>query len=224
MKIIDTECNSFLSNTSLLRGEQVFTSLLFYDGQFLYLEEHLERLIQGAKFFFPLRSWEKTKEEIRDYLYQKIETTDPQNYYCRLTIIDDSFFLIFKVHELSANSLSLTSGFQIKTPNLRPSYLKLGQYADSVLELKNAKNKKFDDVVFYDNSGFITETSTSNIFLVNPAGEIKTPYSSSMVLAGVLRSQIMKSLKVREANLTRFRFRKCTRNLDIKFYQRNSFY
>jgi branched-subunit amino acid aminotransferase/4-amino-4-deoxychorismate lyase len=52
MKLIEQDTASILSNTSLLRGESVFTSILYYKNQFIFLDEHLERLFQGANYLF----------------------------------------------------------------------------------------------------------------------------------------------------------------------------
>jgi len=201
VKILDNDNNQFLANSSLLKGEQVFTSLLFFEGKFLFLSDHLDRLLKGAAFLFTQYHWESHKIEIEEYLLQKMKNHSG-NYYCRLTIVDDYFFVIVKEHQPVETSIKLIKAVQVKTPNLRPSFLKLGQYADSFLELKRAQEMGADEIVFFDQDHFATETSTSNIFVLLQSGKFVTPYLSSMVLGGILRSQLCKSLTVEEANIT----------------------
>lgn len=197
MKILDSKNNSIFETTSLLRGEQVFTSMLFWEGKFLFIDEHLERLIKGASFFFPKDNWENKLPIIKDYLELQKRTL-LGNFYCRLTISDDNFFVIFKDHEISQLQVSLERAFQTKTPSLRPSYLKLSQYADSVLELRQTHA---DDIVFFDQENFVTEASTSNIFVITKSEQIMTPKLSSTVLDGIIRSKICKKLNIAEQNI-----------------------
>lgn len=201
MNILDNDNNQFLANSSLLRGEQVFTSLLFFQGKFLFLSEHLDRLVKGAAFLFPKYRWESHKNELKEHLLHKMKNYSG-NFYCRLTIVDDYFFVILKEHIPVETSVKLIRALQIKTPNLRPSFLKLGQYADSFLELKRAEEMGAGEIVFFDQDSFATETSTSNIFVLLRSGKLVTPYLSSTVLDGILRSQLCKTLTVEEANIT----------------------
>lgn len=202
MKILDTNSDSFLSNNSLLRGEQVFTSLLFREGKLLFCKEHLTRLMKGAAFLFPQHHWPDYEHEIYDHVLKKVKEVEKKNYYCRLTIIDDCFFMILKEHTVTEINISLINAFQVKTPTLRPSFLKLSQYADSLLELRKANEVKASDVIFFDQMNFLTEASTSNVFVVKNTGELVTPYLSSMVLDGILRTQLIKNFQVKEQNIT----------------------
>lgn len=201
MKILDTQSNQFITKTSLLRGEQVFTSLLFYEEKLLFWDQHLARLIKGASFLFPQHNWPGFAAEINDYVLNQVNKLN-KNYYCRLTIIDDNFFMIKNEHSESDQNIKITKAFQIKTPSLRPEYLKLGQYADSLLELRRVNKANATDVVYFDHENFLTEASTSNIFVVKNTGKIVTPPVSSMVLDGVLRSLLCKKFEIIEENIT----------------------
>jgi branched-subunit amino acid aminotransferase/4-amino-4-deoxychorismate lyase len=198
VKILETKNYPILENSSFLRGEQVFTSMLFYNGKFLFFNEHIERLIKGAAFLFPLHNWEGERLNIKSYLEIKTKELSG-DFYCRLTIVEDYFFTIVKPHELAPLNISLAKAFQIKTPSIKPSYLKLSQYADSHLELKQTKS---DDIIYFDQNSFVTEASTSNIFVVLKSGKIITPYLSSMVLEGILRKKLLQKLNIIEQNIT----------------------
>lgn len=201
MKILDTESNQFITNSSLLRGEQVFSSLLFYEGKLLFFDQHLARLIKGATFLFPQHNWPAFAREIKDHVLAQVHNLN-KNYYCRLTIIDDTFFIVKKEHAASDIEVKTVKAFQVKTPSLRPSYLKLSQYADSLLELRRANSADATDILYFDHHNFLTEASTSNLFVVKSSGEIVTPYVSSMVLDGILRTQLCTTIPVVEENIT----------------------
>lgn len=201
MKILDTQSNQLIANNSLLRGEQVFTSLLFFNGKLLFFDQHIARLIKGASFLFPQHNWSDHIGKIKDYVLNQVAKLN-DNSYCRLTIVDDTFFMISNDHLTSDMEVKISKSFQIKTPSLRPSYLKLSQYADSFLELRKANEIYASDVIYFDHNNFLTEASTSNVFILNKNGKLITPYLSSMVLDGILRSKLCKKFEILEGNIT----------------------
>jgi branched-subunit amino acid aminotransferase/4-amino-4-deoxychorismate lyase len=201
LKILDLENYPFLKNSSLLRGEQVFTSMLFYNGKLLFFQQHLTRLLKGASFLFPQHKWDSLEEEIRIYVIEQVKKFEPINYYCRLTIVDDYFFMIYSEHIESDPTLAIDKAIQLKTPSLKPDYLKLGQYAESLLELRHVSSKNKDDIAFYDQNNFLTEASTSNVVIVKNNGEMATPHLSSMVLAGILRAGLLTKFSIKEENI-----------------------
>jgi branched-subunit amino acid aminotransferase/4-amino-4-deoxychorismate lyase len=176
--------------------------MLFYEGKLLFFNDHLVRLIKGASFLFPLCDWQNHQRDIFDYVQSEVKKLSKGNYYCRLTIVDDFFFMTIKEHVVSDRHVSLLKAIQVKTPSLRPSFLKLSQYADSFLELRQASLSHADDVLFFDNNNYVTEATTSNVFIVKINGEIVTPALSSMVLEGVLRSQLIQQLHAVETIIT----------------------
>jgi branched-subunit amino acid aminotransferase/4-amino-4-deoxychorismate lyase len=198
VKILETKDFPILEMNTLLRGDQVFTSMLFFNGKIIFFHEHIERLIKGAAFLFPKYNWEDEGHNIKAYLETKTKDLSG-NFYCRLTIFEDNFFTIFKAHDPAAITLSLAKAFQIKTPSLRPPYLKLSQYAESHLELRQTKA---DDIIYFDQHNFLTEASTSNVFVVLKSGKIITPYLSSMVLDGIIRAKLLQKINIFEQNIT----------------------
>ena len=202
MKILDIENDLLINDGALLRGEQVFTSLLFYEGKFLFLQKHLERLFQGAHYLFPEVNWPQYKIDIEKYVLLKIKNLNNQNYYCRLTIVGNYFFMKTKQHLPAPSEINLINAYQMRTPSLRPSYLKFSQYADSFLEKKKAQLHGANDIIYFDDKHFLTEASTSNIFVVESDHSISTPYLSSMVLSGIMRSKLCDYFSIKEKNIT----------------------
>jgi 4-amino-4-deoxychorismate lyase len=200
--ILDASIHSFLGNKSFLCGEQVFTSLLFHKGRPLFLSEHIQRLIKGASYLFPDCNWPHFENDIHAHVLNELKG-ETRDCYCRLTIVNDNFFVVKKSHEVSNQNISLTTAFQVKTANLKPSFLKLSQYAETFLELKHANISQVTDIIFFDSNNLLTEASTSNVFIVKNDGELMTPNLSSMVLDGILRQQLMLEFKIIQKNITK---------------------
>lgn len=197
MKILSKEVAQFYQISSLNRGHLVFTSLIAKDGRLLFLDCHIERLLKGASFLFPEFKWQEHYLEIKKYI-EEIFKQDCSNFYFRLTIFDDCLHLEKKVFEEHVDSLKVTTALKIKSISYMPSFLKSSNYLEADLELRQARLKNFDDVIFFDNDQMLTEATTSNIFVVMSDGMIKTPPLSSMVLDGVIRQNLLKELEKKD--------------------------
>lgn len=198
MKILPNQLAQHYQVPSLQRGHSVFTSFISQGGKILFLDSHLERLLTGADFLFPSAEWILSFEKIKHYVeseFSKLISEMHVEYYFRLTLFDDSFYLQYRELGNSKLSLKLTRALKIKTPDLIPSFLKLSNYVESDLELVRAKLKGFDDIVFFDIDQNVTEASTSNIFIVTLDATILTPAPSSMILDGITRKKLFQKLK-----------------------------
>ncbi len=194
MKILTSEIAQHYQISSLQRGHLIFSSFISVNGKILFLDSHLERLVKGADFLFPNLGWPQNSQKIKNYVlqyFQEINDHSFTNFYFRLTLFDDSLYLQHRRSEVFSDSINLTTAVKIKTPSLIPEYVKFSNYVESDIEIVRARFKNFDDIVYLDNSQHITEASTSNIFIVNNNGVIKTPKPSSMILDGIVRKQLL---------------------------------
>ncbi|MEO7109045.1 MAG: branched-chain amino acid transaminase, partial [Polyangiaceae bacterium] len=83
----------------------------------------------------------------------------------------------------------------------------MGQYTNSVLAKREAKLGGYDEAIMLDASGYVSEASGENIFLVKN-GVLHTPDLSSSILEGITRDTIIQlareeKLEVRESRVTR---------------------
>jgi branched-subunit amino acid aminotransferase/4-amino-4-deoxychorismate lyase len=201
MKILSNELAQHYQITSLQRGSCPFSSFIAKNGKILFLDSHLERLLLGAHFLFPYSGWLTCHEKLKEYVESelaKLSLEIQDERYFRLTIFDEYLYLQNRELTLSSLTVKMTTALKIKTPGPLPSFVKLSNYVESDLELKNAKNKNFDEVIFFDNFQNVTEASTSNVFIVTTDGHILTPPPSSMILDGITRKKLI--LKLRENN------------------------
>ncbi len=83
----------------------------------------------------------------------------------------------------------------------------MGQYTNSVLAKREAKLGGYDEAIMLDASGYVSEASGENIFLVKQ-GVLHTPDLSSSILEGITRDTIIQlareeKLEVHEGRVTR---------------------
>ncbi len=82
-----------------------------------------------------------------------------------------------------------------------------GQYVNSVLAKREALKAGYDEAIMLEPSGHVAEASGENIFIVQK-GILKTPPTSSSILAGITRDSIIRiahdlGVDVRESSFTR---------------------
>jgi branched-subunit amino acid aminotransferase/4-amino-4-deoxychorismate lyase len=193
MKILNQEQAKNYQIPSLNRGHIVFTSLVQINQKILFLNSHLERLLKGADFLFPQFNWKSELGTIRDAVIKELSLTN-ENVYLRLTIFDDVLHIEKKSHEVADENVKLMKAFKLKTQSLFPDFLKQSNYLESDLELRKAKEKGFDDVLYFDVEGNIAEATSSNIFIVTAEGILKTNPASSYVLRGITREKLSECL------------------------------
>lgn len=187
MKILLSENIPIHQSSSFNRGAWTFTSLITNSNKFLFLEDHLERLFRGAEFLYPGLFLKNSKSELSEFLQTHFR---PQSYY-RISLIDDEISVLIKPHDPKPDYVNLARAKSRKTLSLIPAYLKTPNYLLGDLEIKEALKLEFEDVIFYDYENFAQEATTSNIFLVNTDRSITTPPTSSMVLEGVMRKNLL---------------------------------
>jgi len=82
---------------------------------------------------------------------------------------------------------------------------KTGNYLRSVLALKQAQKEGFQDVLWTNSEGELTEASTANIFLLCRQGdlvEIATPSSNSGLLLGITRETLINIFNMSQIPVT----------------------
>lgn len=72
-------------------------------------------------------------------------------------------------------------------------------YASPMTAKKRARAEGYDEIVLVDEDGHVAEGPTTNLFIVNDAGELLTPLSEK-VLLGVTRSSVIEIAKAEGVN------------------------
>jgi branched-chain amino acid aminotransferase len=98
------------------------------------------------------------------------------------------------------------SSYEKPNPNSTPVDVKItGNYVNSVLAISEAKKNGFDEAILMDMNGYVSESTSANIF-IEKDGKLFTPQKGN-IMAGITRSTVMQIAKqldfeVIEKNIT----------------------
>jgi len=184
-------------------GDSLFETLLVRDGAAMYLAAHLERLELSARLLgMPL-----ARGELESALQQALPALPWPTARLRLTLgrgdqaglafASGSRLLLLASDYHGPTAEQREAGLQLVTaPNRRVNpldhlpQLKRGNYADCLYAWNHARSRGADEALFVTDSGELLEGATSNLFVLR-GDELVTPPTGSLVLAGVVRQQLL---------------------------------
>jgi branched-chain amino acid aminotransferase len=194
----------------LLYGDGVFEGIRAYDGVIFRFKEHLDRLYSSAKSIrlqIPL-----SPEEMTNAVVETIKRNDLRDAYIRLVVtrgkgdlgVDPrkcktpSVFVITEYVDPTYGTVAKQKGITVIISSVRRDMvdattheIKSLNYLNSVLAKLEATDAGADDALMLDRSGFVSEATTTNIFIVKD-GDIFTPTTAAGILPGVTRKRVMK--------------------------------
>jgi len=179
-------------------GRGIFETILCKEKP-IYLEEHLQRL---KKDMLELNLQPLVEEKfLRDHL-SKLEI---KNKVLKITVTPLNIIItereIAYKNDDYKKGMSLTISKVRRNSTSRLASIKSTCYIENIIEKENAKKLGYDDVIFLNEKGNVTETSCANIFMIKN-NEIFTPNSEDGLLKGIIRDKIMKKFKVTEKSIT----------------------
>lgn len=178
-------------------GRGVFETILCIDKP-VFFNEHIERLKKSMEKIglIPL------EEEI---LRAKIDNLDIQDKVLKITVTPLNIIIterkINYKEEDYKRRMTLTISKVNRNSTSRLCYIKSTCYIENLLEKENAKKIGYDDVIFLNENGYVTETSCANIFIVKNK-EIFTPKISDGLLDGIIRRKIIEHCDIKEKSIT----------------------
>jgi len=181
----------------LFFGRGVFETILWKDGP-VFLDEHLERL-RLSMLEIGLLSLEENK--LREYL----DKLCIRNKGVKITVTPLN--IIITQRDIPYKEDDYKRGMKLTVPKVRRNstsrlcYIKSTCYIENLIEKENAKTIGYDDVVFLNENGYVTETSCANIFIVKNK-EIFTPKVEDGLLDGIIRKRIIEEFKVQERSIS----------------------
>ena len=199
-----------------LYGDSVYEVVRTYQGQHFGLAEHLVRLRKSAQYLYMDVPW--SDDHIREEIERTLAQADWAESYVRIVVSrgaetkislkpspDIQPNLLIVLSEISPTPTMSQEGLHLVVPErlrndqaaLSPS-AKTGNYLNNILALIEAQAMGGDDALLLNNQGFITEATTSNIWLVKQ-GKVFTPQSDVGILHGITRDfifQILDDLKI----------------------------
>lgn len=223
--LVDSEKATIsIFDRGFLFGDSIYEVTLTYNKKPFLMDEHLDRLFSSAeKIFMPLQF---SKENIRKEVQKTIDFLNLDRIYIRIIITRGSgeigldpalattqnLIIIAKelpeypkswyengVHMIVADVLRNSK--KSMDPNV-----KSGNYLNNVLAMAQAKEKGAYDAIMLNHKGYITEATTSNIWIIQ-SGKILTPPLSAGILDGITRRTLIEiatkaGFDVSEVNFT----------------------
>lgn len=181
-------------------GMGVFETIAVERTHALFLSWHLERMEKGLETLgLPKRNFlEKANpEQIQQYL-----KNHPMEHGV-LKIMASENNLIFTTRKNPYSHKDSKKGFRLDISHVLRNetspftYIKSFHYGDNLLEKRRAKQNHYDETLFLNSKGQITETSASNIFFVKKQ-TLFTPPLECGLLDGIVRKYVLRNFDVRE--------------------------
>lgn len=198
-----------------LYGDSLYEVVRSYQGVFLHLREHLERLENSARLCRMVLG-----QSVETYEREMVRTLDrfraqpsfaSGDAYCRLIVTRGSGKIGFGLDCLTTPTryVIIVQPLESPTPEkfergarlqisarlrndrraLDPA-MKSGNYLNSLLAFLDASAAGFDDALLCDAEGFVTEGTTFNVFYVR-SGIVATPPLDVGILDGITRRQVI---------------------------------
>ena len=210
----------------LLYGDGVFEGIRSYHGLVFKLREHIDRLFESAHTIMlkiPL-----SKAELVEVVKQSLRVNRLRDAYIRLVVTrgegdlgldprkctKPTVFVIADKIELYPQKLYerglelITVATQRNVPEALNPQIKSLNYLNNILAKLEAINAGYEEAIMLSPSGYVTECTGENIFIVRRRS-LLTPPPYVGVLRGITRQTVMAlgathRLDVREELLTRY--------------------
>lgn len=222
------EANVHVLTHSLHYGLGIFEGIRFYkchDGAsaVFRLKEHIDRFFESAhvaQLDIPFKREELLQASLETVRINKID----EGYIRPLTFIGYGAMGLY-VEGNPINTIiavwpwgaylgdeGLKKGIRAKVSSFTRHHVNVGmtkakicgQYTNSILAKKEAKDSGYDEAIMLDTEGYVSECSGENIFIVKN-GKIKTT-SLTSVLKGITRDTIIEIAKDKGYSVTEQRF------------------
>ena len=195
-----------------LYGDGVFEGIRAYDGKIFKLDEHIDRMFEGAKAIMLEPPY--TKEEIKSIIIDTCRKNDVKDAYIRpvlsrgigdlglnpflskkasfVVIVDK---LVMYPEEIYTNGMSVIVASTVRnSTNALPPMIKSLNYLNNILAKIEAVNADVFEAVMLNEDGFVAECTGDNIFIVKN-GVLITPPKEAGILVGITRNEVIKIAK-----------------------------
>lgn len=196
-------------NRAFMYGESVFTTTQLVNGTVRDWDLHFERLSKGVEFVYgPFIDESDWVEQLKNRLEGKFQDLQ-DNKILRITVyreqqrglLRNGFISVsdLKVHLHSTpldpqryeeKMIKLRTCPVLERPHWWPSFLKAGNYFDTILRQKIYLKSGDDDVLFLSSQDTVLESSVANIFTVRH-NKLFTAPTGPNVLEGVMRKKVI---------------------------------
>ncbi len=176
-------------------GFGLFETLKFQNQTPFFLREHYDRLVNSAGAISMTIPY--SAEEIFNQSKVLFEANGVQSGMYKIVLARTGrgdcvvVYLRDSLEPLWPASVRLRLSPVIKSSKAFASNHKTLNYLENLLELRFAQQHGYDECLYCNESNFVTECATSNIFAFRD-GLLKTPAVECGLLAGVIRGQVLR--------------------------------
>ncbi|MDU1579034.1 aminotransferase class IV [Finegoldia magna] len=189
-------------NEGIKYGKGLFETIKVVERKPVYLEDHIERLKNSMNFLG------MNTKNIRENIKAEIENIDLDTDCLRVMVLDNNgdYDLFINTRNTDYSDLKYTQGLKLKVLNqLRDKnnplvYHKTNNYLLNDYLHKELLKEGFDEGVFLNQDGNVTEGTYTNLFFIQENTFI-TPHLADGMLPGIFRKKLIEFLKIKGYNI-----------------------
>ena len=189
-------------NDGIKYGKGLFETIKVKDSKPIYWEDHIERLENSMNFLG------MSTKNIRENIKAEIENIDLDTDCLRIMVLDNNgdYDLFINTRNTDYSDLKYTQGLKLKVLNqLRDKnnplvYHKTNNYLLNDYLHKELLKEGFDEGVFLNQDGNVTEGTYTNLFFIQENTIITPPVTDGM-LPGIFRKKLIEFLETNGYNI-----------------------
>ncbi len=193
-------------NRASMYGESVFTTVLMINGEVKDWEHHFDRFKRGVEYVYGPFTDDEWGASLKNRLEYKFGQ-ESGNKVLRIAVYREQERRALRTSMISIMDLKVQMNSDLydpkeakplsmrivegqSRPHWWPSYLKAGNYLQTILSQKIYLKPEDDDLIFASPDGWIWESSVANIFCVRHNKLYTSPVGPN-VLEGIMRKKVL---------------------------------
>ena len=189
-------------NDGIKYGKGLFETIKVVERKPVYLEDHIERLENSMNFLGI------NMKNIRENIKAEIENIDLDTDCLRIMVLDNNgdYDLFINTRNTDYSNQKFTKGLKLKVLNqLRDKnnplvYHKTNNYLLNDYLHKELLKEGFDEGIFLNQDGNVTEGTYTNLFFIQENTFITPPVADGM-LPGIFRKKLIEFLETNGYNI-----------------------
>ena len=175
-------------------GLGAFETIALYDGVPIFLDEHIKRMSNTLCFL----DIKHDKDELYKLVEQDLSLPDAAAGAKALKIAVSGENQTVSIRENLYTQSKRQLGFKLKTSNVSRNQTsaltqhKTLNYADNILEKRLTTSQGYNEPIFCNTLGNVSEGATTNIFVVKN-GRLLTPPATDGLLPGIMRAFVLEN-------------------------------
>ncbi|MBT2717432.1 aminodeoxychorismate synthase component I [Bacillus sp. ISL-57] len=176
---------------------KLLESIKLSDGEYYLLNDHIDRMKQSAEYF----DYRFSESYLRDRLQKYAEINHGTLQKVRVLLHENGELEVSgqAIKPLDPEFKAILAEVQISTAN---PFLFHKTTNRDVYESFQTNNPDFQDVLLWNEEGFITEFTNGNV-VVKINGDLYTPPVESGLLAGTFRQELIRKKEIKVKNISK---------------------